>query len=296
MRYFQPFPKLLYSTSLGTKNFKLVPNIIAKTKFLNGIKENTDLYYRYSVKDGETAEHISQKIYGSPHKHWIVLISNDIVDPQYDWVMDTRSFNRYINQKYSSYTFSLDNPTNYTPNVFTTGEIVYQGGTRIDSSSAEAKVLSYDANTRTLICNFVTEVFANNTVITGSSSNASNKIINTTINDDGFFWASNTTSHFKVVETSINNFDNIKTTNEYIVSSQQYNFETNLIVDRNTNISYSNSYTLVDGTTNTVETTVSPVSYYDHEFAINEKKRSIVIIKPQYISTIETQFKNLMSI
>lgn len=296
MRYFQSFPKLLYSTSLGIQNYKLVPNIIAKTKFLDSIKENTDVYYRYSVKDGETAEHIAEKIYGNAHKHWIILISNDIVDPQYDWVMDSRSFNRYINQKYSSYTFSLDNPNNYTPNVFTTGEVVYQGGDRVDSSSAEAKVISYDANAKTLICNFTTEVFANNSNIRGSSSNASNKIINTTINNDGFFWASNTTSHYKVVETSINNFDNIKTTREYVVSPLQYNFETNLIVDRNINTSYSNSYSLVDGTTNTVETTVSPVSYYDYELNLNEKKRSIILIKNEYVSVIESQFKNLMSV
>jgi len=293
MKYFQTFPKLLYSTSLGVKNFKSVPNILAKTKFLDNIKDNSDVYYRYSVKDGETAEHIAEKVYGNPYRSWIILISNDIVDPQFDWVMDTQSFNRYINVKYSSYTFGLDNPSNYTPNTFTTGEVVYQGS-KIDKSSANATVVAYSSGSRTLQVKFTNEVFANNALVRGVTSNASNKIISKTINNDGFNWASNTTSHYKVTEVTSNNFDNVKATRKYIVSSLDYNYATDTLFERVTNTSYSNSYTLVDGTTNTVQTTIAPVTYFDYELELNEEKRSIIIIKPEYTSTIENQFRELM--
>lgn len=44
---------------------------------------------------------IANKYYGSSEKHWIVLLFNDIIDPQYDWPLDERTLIRYINDKYS---------------------------------------------------------------------------------------------------------------------------------------------------------------------------------------------------
>jgi hypothetical protein len=37
-----------------------------------------------------------------PEKHWIVLMFNDIIDPQYDWPLDQRTIIKYINDKYSA--------------------------------------------------------------------------------------------------------------------------------------------------------------------------------------------------
>ena len=70
--------------------------------FENAVKDNASLFYPYDVQDGETPEMIANKYYGSSEKHWIVLLFNDIIDPQYDWPLDQRTLIKYINDKYSN--------------------------------------------------------------------------------------------------------------------------------------------------------------------------------------------------
>jgi hypothetical protein len=293
MSYFFNFPKILYSTSLGVKNPVLVTNIIAKVNFLSEVVDNTSIYYRYSVKDGERAEDIANKMYGSPLKHWIILLSNNIIDPQYDWVLSVNALEDYINKKYSSITFQLDPSESYT-STYTVGEKVFQGPDYA-GASCTATVVSSNNTAKTLTVNFADQVFANAINVTGSTSNVTHKVVGITYNNDGFQWASNTTSHYQVTEVFSNNSDNVKNTNKYKVSVEDYNFNTDTIYNRNTNVSYSNSYPLSDGTTLTINTNIAPVSYYDYEVERNEEKRSIVIIKPEFVPRIEAQLKTLMS-
>lgn len=291
--YFNSLPKLLYSTSLGVKNFKLVTNILAKANFIDNIKQNSDLFYTYDVKDGERPEHIAHKLYKDSTKHWIILMSNNIIDPQYDWVLSMNSFEAYIKKKYSSIIFNLKSTETYSNN-FTIEETVFQGST-VDKSSAQATVVSASLANKTLTTKFSTEVFANNTIVTGATSGLFHTIVGSTYNDDGFNWASNTTSHYLVTETSSNDYDKIKTIKKYIVSSSDYNHSTNAIINRNTNTTSSNSYTLADGEILTISTVTAPVTHYDYELELNEAKRKIILIKKEYVTLIERQLSSLMS-
>lgn len=293
MAYFLNFPKILYSTSLGVPNPKAVTNIIAKVNFLSETINNTSIFYNYSVKDGERPEDIANKMYKDPQKHWIVLLSNNITDPQYDWALGSQQLEDYISKKYSSVTLTLD-PTETYNTSYTVGETVFQGST-LDKSDCSATVVSYNGTAKTLTIKFPNQVFANSTNVTGVSSNVTHKVVGITYNNDGYNWASNTTYYSQVTEVSYNNSDNVKTTTKYQVTSSDYNWATDTIIARNTNISFSNTYSLVDGTILTVETTVAPVTYYDYEINENESKRNIIIIKPSFIPAIENELKKLMS-
>lgn len=292
MAFFSFFPQLLYSTSSGVINPKAVTNVLAKVNFLSETIENTSIYYEYSVKDGERPEDIAHKMYKDSGKHWIILMSNNITDPNYDWALSTQALDEYINKKYSSVTFTL-NPSETYANNYTVGEKVFQGST-IDKASCVGNVVSYDSTNKILTINFVNQVFANSTIITGASSNVSHNVISMVYNDDGYEWASNTVSHYQASEVTYNSVDKIKTTTKYKVSAEDYSFSSHAVISRNTNTSYSNSYDL-DGVTITVETEVRPVTYYDYELELNEEKRKIIIIKPSYVPTIESELKRLLN-
>lgn len=291
MAYFSFFPQLLYSTSSGVPNPKAVTNIFAKVNFLSETIDNTSIYYEYSVKDGERPEDIANKMYKDPSKHWVILLSNNISDPNYDWVLSSRSLEEYINKKYSSITFTL-NPNETYANNYTVGEKVFQGSS-IDRATCIGSVAAYDSTNKKLTVNFVNQVFANSVVITGATSNVSHNVVSMLYNDDGFQWASNTTSHYQATEVTYNSVDRIKTTTKYKVSAYDYNFATGAVISRNTNTSYTNTYNL-DGVTITVETDVKPVTYYDYEIELNEEKRKIIIVKPNYVPTIEAELKRLL--
>lgn len=441
MSYFKFFPKLLYSLNKGQQDQKFVPNIFAKTKFVKNALQNSSLIFKYPVKDGETPEQIAFKMYDDESKHWMVLLANDVMDPQYDWVLSQRQFNEYINNKYSSYNLLLDteewtpvlinmeqsspatftktggidgnydssvrsaqgytncfastkvstitnneiefgltsdpefdnnwdsidysfyfsndyyeiyengdycvgydgyfttddvfsitydgvdvkyykndilirsvartasselyldtsfsiiesslNSLQFAPFGYTSGDIVYQGSS-IDASSAEAKVVSYDYVNRILCVNNLTEVLANNEIITSVASGVSTNIIGITRNDNGYEWASNTISHYQVTEKRYNSYDQIFTTDKYIISSKDYNHTNHQVFNKNTLTSYSNTYTMADSTELTITTEIAPVTYYDYEVELNEAKREINIIKSDYVGFIDSQFKTLM--
>jgi hypothetical protein len=103
--YFQNFPIISYDlTGNSTNNPILLRNIFFRLKIRDAIKKNSLVYYPYYVKEGDTPEIIASKYYKDAEKHWLVMMANDIVDPQFDWPLDYSSFITYMNRKYSTNT------------------------------------------------------------------------------------------------------------------------------------------------------------------------------------------------
>jgi len=98
-KYFNYFPTTFYNNSNTSLSLDTVTNIIARFSFENSLKEKSAIFYPYDIQDGDTPETIANKYYGTPEKHWIVLMFNDIIDPQYDWPLDQRTFISYVNDK-----------------------------------------------------------------------------------------------------------------------------------------------------------------------------------------------------
>ena len=153
-KYFNYFPTTYYTNSDSSTALDTVTNIIARFAFENELKENTSVFYPYDVQDGETPEMIANKYYGSSEKHWIVLLFNDIIDPQYDWPLDQRTLIKYINDKYA------DNGARHSP--YLTGiqwaqdagnvKAYYKTVTRLSSKPTKNQIvekIEIDANTHT---------------------------------------------------------------------------------------------------------------------------------------------------
>jgi hypothetical protein len=100
--YFNNFPLTYYTTERKGNSLDTVTNIIARFGFESELKENSAAFYPYEIKDSDTPESIATKYYGDPEKHWIVLLFNDIIDPQYDWPLGYSVFNEYVNDKYAA--------------------------------------------------------------------------------------------------------------------------------------------------------------------------------------------------
>jgi hypothetical protein len=97
--YFASFPKIYYSGKGGTDH-KVVTNILRRVGIRAKVKSNTSLFDTYEIKEGETPEMISHKLYGDVDYHWIVLMMNDITDRYHGWPMTTPQFLSFIDEKY----------------------------------------------------------------------------------------------------------------------------------------------------------------------------------------------------
>jgi len=214
-KYFNYFPKAFYSSNTRTSGLDEIMNITARFGFEQSLKENSSAFYKYDLQEGDTPEIVAAKFYDSPERHWIVLMFNDIYDPQYDWPLQYSTFIEYVDKKYSA--------NNYADTA--------------------------------------------NTSVTGLS------------------WAMNVTNvhaYYKVVTRT--NFDNIS-----IIEK--------LEVDANTwaNVApTTTSYTLQDSSTITQAITKEKQSYYDYENELNESKRSIKLLKPEFVSAVEKEFKKVI--
>lgn len=101
--YFNFFPTTFYSVDANNRvALDVVTNIISRFSFEKSLKENTNVFYPYDVKDTDTPESIAYKLYGDAERHWMVLILNDIIDPQYDWPLKYPDFINYVNDKYAA--------------------------------------------------------------------------------------------------------------------------------------------------------------------------------------------------
>jgi hypothetical protein len=214
-KYFNYFPKALYSSNTKTSGLDEITNITARFGFEQALKENSSAFYKYDLQEGDTPEIVAAKFYDSPERHWIVLMFNDIYDPQYDWPLQYSTFIEYVDKKYSA--------NNYADTA--------------------------------------------NTSVTGLS------------------WAMNVNNvhaYYKVITRT--NIDDISITEK-------------IEVDANTwaNVASSTTnFVLQDGSTITQTITKEKQSYYDYENELNESKRSIKLLKPEFVSAVEKEFKKVI--
>ena len=204
-KYFNYFPKTVYSLD-DTNNVDVVTSIVSRFAFESSFRDNTAVYYEYNVQDSDTPEIIANKFYGDSEKHWVVLMLNQIIDPQFDWPLDQRTIISYINEKYSA------------------NASVGQSGV----SWAQANIHSYY------------------------------KIETRTTNSTG-------TELQSKLEIDANTYANVAATT------------TNLTLD--------------DGNSITIKVSKETKSYYDYEVEENEAKRTIKLLKPEFVSSIEEEIK-----
>ena len=169
-KYFNYFPKTLYTANNSTTALDSVTNIIARFAFENSLKQNSAAFYPYQIQESDTPEIIAHKYYGNSERHWIVLLFNDIIDPQFDWPLKYDTFIEFVDQKYSangaanttpvsglSWAMNVNNVQGYFKIITTTGN---------DGTQSITK-LQIDANTYANVAastnNYVT---ANNETVT----------------------------------------------------------------------------------------------------------------------------------
>lgn len=98
MFYFNTLPKIINNDQNGHPI--ILTNLLIRAKLLEELQNNPMLFYEYSIQDGDTPEIIADKYYDDPYRYWIVLYSNQIMDPLWQWPLNYQQFESYINTKY----------------------------------------------------------------------------------------------------------------------------------------------------------------------------------------------------
>ena len=101
MQYFDTLPKIIQYDNKGIG--RVFTNLMARASVIPELLKNPAIYYKYDIQEGDTPEIIAHKYYGDSYRYWIVLLANEILDPQWEWPMSGQVFQNYITTKYTDF-------------------------------------------------------------------------------------------------------------------------------------------------------------------------------------------------
>lgn len=95
-RYFDRFPVIDYD---GT----IAKNILTRVDFTDQSKRDIYSTFQFTLEEGfERPDLLSYNYYGSSQFDWMIYLTNNIVDPYYDYYKSTNDFKKFIDSKYGS--------------------------------------------------------------------------------------------------------------------------------------------------------------------------------------------------
>jgi hypothetical protein len=296
-KYFNYYPKTFYTSDNEVNGVEAVTNIIARFAFDSQLKENSSAFYPYQIQDSDTPEIIADKYYGNVEYHWVVLLFNDIIDPQFDWPLKSDTLIDYIDKKYTANatnfvddtnmpTYLLQAALNTEPYRTLLEELI--NGRMLGDINNNGIVTSGDALFYTNYNNLATTRarmdyidFTMKPIITANPTKYASLVTSTT----GITWAqTHIKNYFKIVTT---------TTNNGTITIEKINIDKATYMTTSTS---SNSYVTNAGETVTVAITKDTQTYYDYEVEENESKREINLIKSDFLPQIEKEFKRVVSL
>jgi len=106
--YFRNLPRVGYDINgTGKNSFLSVTNIMKRVKFKPSVLEDISNYYPYFVKEGERPDIIAHAQYGNIGYAYLIMLINDIQDPNFDWPLSSQIFEKFIINKYGSVTLAI---------------------------------------------------------------------------------------------------------------------------------------------------------------------------------------------
>jgi len=102
MKYFSNFPSISYSLDDNDLEFKLIKNPLTRVRFVREILQNVKIFYEYDFSDSDSPEIIAHKLYEDPNRYWMVMFSNDLIDPYYDVPLKDADLDSLLVHKYGS--------------------------------------------------------------------------------------------------------------------------------------------------------------------------------------------------
>jgi hypothetical protein len=95
-RYFDRFPIVDYDGDIAK-------NILARVDFSEKTKRDIYSTFEFTLEEGfERPDLLSYNYYGSSKFDWMIYLTNNIVDPYYDYYKSAEDFKSYMETKYGS--------------------------------------------------------------------------------------------------------------------------------------------------------------------------------------------------
>ena len=104
--YFSIIPKISYDTKpikfpFSESDFAIANNFFRRYKVNEDVFSYATLFTKYSIQEGERPDSLALKAYGNQFYDWVILLTNNMVNAQYDWPMTNYELFQTLEQEYS---------------------------------------------------------------------------------------------------------------------------------------------------------------------------------------------------
>ena len=103
--YFSIIPNVSYdekpiSYPFSESDFVVAKNFFRRYKVNDDIFSNVVYFKKYNIKDGERPETLAHKLYGNVFYDWVILLTNNMVNAQYDWPLNNYELYQTLESEY----------------------------------------------------------------------------------------------------------------------------------------------------------------------------------------------------
>jgi len=103
--YFSLVPDISYdekpiSYPFSESDFITAKNFFRRYKVNDDIFSYAVIFNKYTIQDGERPDTLAQKVYGDVFYDWVILLTNNMVNAQYDWPMSNYTLYKTLESEY----------------------------------------------------------------------------------------------------------------------------------------------------------------------------------------------------
>lgn len=320
-RYFEKFPTITYANAE-------IKDITRRVVFTENTLKNPYIFYPYTINDYERPDQFSSRYYEDSYYSWLLYLSNNIVDPYYEWYIPQNEFESFIEKKYGSLE-NAQNKIKYYMNNWPSGDPISvseynalpshlirywepQYGVNNNITGYVRKKEDNIINTnniRTYVVNNSIEFTKDEIidVVFDTSHRGSGQVLsvtssNTIINSFEYNGLSNTEKQYwelYEVNASLSTYIKKTLVNIWHTSGTTISNSTVTITsasylygrESGTNTNFYIAESFVDNFQNGEEVYYSPISYYDYENLKNEDHKVIQVIDNAYSKEVANVLK-----
>ena len=142
--YFKLTPNISYDTKPTSYPFSesdrvLVNNFFRRHQINSDVYGYATFYKKYAVNEGVKIETIANQYYGRPDYDWVIILTNNLINPQFSWPLNDYTVRKIAEEKYGDDTYSgvhhyetIETKSGQVAQGFVVNAL--EGGLRVDKS------------------------------------------------------------------------------------------------------------------------------------------------------------------
>jgi hypothetical protein len=105
--YFSFIPSINYNVSnlsypFSDNDYIVAKNFFKRYKVNENLASSTRFFKKYAVNDGDRLDTIAERAYGNPFYDWIIVLTNNIVNPSFAFPLTSQELRKQCEKLYSN--------------------------------------------------------------------------------------------------------------------------------------------------------------------------------------------------